>query len=305
MPVVTSAPFLTTNETDLLERGLRLVLFRQFERATGEYEPLYNLKDADKAVMSDVDMFGVAQYGLKTEGDPPDYDNLGEAYKKQYTIFTYGLGIKASKESIDDELYGFTAKFGAEMGDAARYTMEILAMAPLNNLSLTQYTAEGTNYPLFSTTHYRADGGTRSNRLSSGADLDTTSIELGLTQFRQQMLDHRGNKMRIRPKQLWVGAQDEWNAMRILNSVQRAYTPDNDANVVKNMLDLHVLTHMTDDKRWVLAADKSKHTLTFFTKQGLEVNRETDGTGSGNMIMSCTFRVAVGATGPLGLLASF
>ena len=279
-------PLVRSQMLDLLERGLRTVVFRAYERRIGEFQQIYNMGTADKAVISDAVMFGTGQFLFKAETAPPDFDN--------------------SREAREDDLYGYTTKLADDLGESAKYTQEILAASVLNNASGTQYTAEGVNYPLLSATQYRADGGTWSNILASGADLTPESLELALIQWRTGTVDMRGQKLMLRPRYLVVGPRDEYNAKRILLSTQRAYTANNDKNVLQDLdLQLIVLTHMTDDGRWYILAGKDDHTLNWFVRRPFTVDRMTVGYGSDNLLICASYRIASpGVTGPMGIFGS-
>lgn len=302
---IPSGTMVRGNNADLLERGVRKVYFQAYEDRVGEYQDLYNIATSEKQTEHEVLFAGLSQFTLKEEGLAPDFDAGTEAYKRDFTHLTYGLGFRLSKELEEDDLYGVVMRMGKELGRAAAYSQEVRAADTFNNSSATQYTAGGTNYPFLSTSHYRQDGGTWSNKLSSGADLSPESLEAALTQWRTGMVDQRGNKQMIPVKWLVVGPSDEWIAKRILMSTQRSFTADNDINPVKDLnLQLKVLTHMTDDGRWYLGADKPNHALMWFNRRPVTLETETDGSGTGNKIMVGTYRISFGASHPTGWFGS-
>lgn len=243
-------------------------------------------------------MAGLGQFFPKSEGAPAQMDAGAEAWKRQYVHNTYALQTRITMEAMEDELYGVFPEFGKELARAAVYTQEVNAVDVFNQATtLTQYTAGGTNFPLLSTVHFRADGGTWSNQLASGADLSIESLEALLNQWSSGMVDQRGRKLAIMPKRLVVGTSDRFNALRIVNSVQRPFTADNDVNTIKALgLEVIVLTHMTDDGRWFLLADIEETGLMWWNRRPISLQRETDGNATGNLVLMASYRESHGAS---------
>jgi hypothetical protein len=80
---------------------------------------------------------------------------------------------------------------------------------------------------------------------------------------------------------------------------------DNDVNVLRDEgLEVFVATHLTDDGRWYLIADPADTSLTWFNRRPVTMDRETDGTGSGNYITVASYRASSGVTGPTGIFGS-
>jgi hypothetical protein len=178
-------------------------------------------------------------------------------------------------------------------------------MDPFNNLSATAYTANGTNYTILSTTQFRADGGSWSNQLASGADLSEASLEALLVQWSQQMVNQRGFKVAIMPKVLMVGPSDRFVGLRLLNSIQRPFTADNDPNTFKDLgLQLLVMPHLTDDGRWFLLADKKETGLMWWNRRPISMQRETDGLATGNLVIMGSYRSSYGVSHVTGIAGS-
>lgn len=225
-------------------------------------------------------------FQLKTEGNQPFFDNGQEAWKKQFVHNTFALGTEITEEGMEDDLYDYYLSIGRELGKAAAYTRQVEAMDLFNNLNATVYTAGGTAFTLLSTTHFRVDGGSWSNRPTNPVDLSIESLEAALTQFRVGQLDQRGRKQTIRPTVLMVGPTDEWIAERIVSTPQRPGGNDNDINAVKErrQLQVFVADFMTDDSRWFLLAPKEQTGLVYFDRAPTEMRRRDD-PRSGNLLM--------------------
>lgn len=232
------------------------------------------------------------------EGQAPPVDSGVEAWVASYLHQQFGLRMIITEIAMADELYGITGRYAQEMTDAAIYTQEVNAMTTFNNLSATIYSPrEGGTYPLLATNQYRIDGGTWSNKLSSGADLSIESLEALMTQWHDQMVDLRGRKMATEPVKLVVGTGDKFVAERLVNSIQRPGTANNDPNSPSiRGLEVHVMSHMTNDGRWFLLGEKEQTGLNFFNRKSLEVKRETPGDGTGNLMMVVSGRWSSGAS---------
>jgi phage major head subunit gpT-like protein len=251
-------------------------------------------------------MAGLGQFFLKAQGAPAAQDSGAEAWKRTYVHNTYALQCRITMEAMEDELYGVFPEFGRELARAAAYTQEVNAMDLFNNAgTAVQYTANGTGYPLLSQVHFRADGGTWSNQLSSGADLSIESLEALLNQWSSGMVDQRGRKLAIQPVRLVVGTDDRFNAQRIVNSIQRPFTADNDPNTIRALdLQVIVMTHMTNDGRWFLMADKKETAVLWFNRRPISLQRETDGLATGNLVLTGSYRESHGITHPTGVAGS-
>lgn len=293
------------NVPALLERGIRKVYFNEYMLALKQFEPLFNIDGSVKKQETDVVFAGLSQFVKKAEGAPPQLDAGSQAWTQVYLHNTWALAIKITQEAIEDELYGVFLRMAKELAVAAVYTQEVDAMSLFNNLSATVYTAASTGYTLLSTTQFRADGGTWSNQLSSGADLSIESLEALLTQWTAGMLDQRGRKQSTLPDKLVVGPSDWAVAERIVQSIQRPFTADNDVNPIRRWnLKVHVMTHMTDDGRWFLLGPTEQTGLNWFNRRPITMQRETDGLGTGNILMTGSARWSSGATHVTNVMGS-
>lgn len=289
----------------LMERGVRQVMFDEYDLFDDQYEELYKVTGSSKRQEKDVIMAGIGTFQRKTEGQSPTFDAGQEAWYKQFVHNTWALGLEITEEGLEDDLYDYYTAMGGELGKAAGYTEQVEAFDLFNDLSAPVYTADGVDYTLLSTAHYRVDGGTWSNRLANAADLSIESLELALTQWRTGMVDQRGRKVSIRPEILLVGPSDEWMAHRILETERRPGGNDNDRNVVKDRrrLKIVVADFMTDDGRWFILGAKGKTGLRYNRRKALEVRRRDD-PRTGNLLMVGRYRESHGASHCWGVFGS-
>lgn len=304
--IIPSGVMTTSNVPDFLERGLRHVYFNEVKEAVKQFPQIYRIDGSVKGQETEGVMAGLGTFFLKAQGAPPQQDSGAEAWKKVYTHSTYALQTRITLEAMEDELYGVFPEFGRELARAAVYTQEVNAMDLFNNAgTATVYTAGGSNFTLLSTAQFRADGGTWSNQLASNADLTIESLEALLNQWSSGMLDQRGRKLAIQPTRLVVGTDDRFNALRIVNAIQRPFTADNDPNTIRALnLEVLVMTHMTNDGRWFLLAPKEETAILWFNRRPISLQRESDGLATGNLVITGSYRESHGATHVTGIAGS-
>lgn len=289
----------------LLERGIRKVFMDAYELVDGQYQQIYNISGSVKRQERDVLTAGLGTFQLKTEGNAPYFDAGQEAFSKQYVHNTFALGTEITEEGREDDLYDYYESIGRELGKAAAYTRQVEAMDLFNNLSATVYTADSSNYTLLSTTHFRADGGTWSNRFTNATDFSPEALEAALTLFRTEQKDQRGRKLTIRPRVLLVGPSDAWAAWRATESINRPGGNDNDPNVIRTKANLEVFVcdFLSDDGRWFLLAPKEQTGLVYFDRAATEMRRRDD-SRTGNLLMIGRYRESHGASHTMGVFGT-
>lgn len=295
----------TPSGLNVLERGLRKVFFDIYDLMDDQYSQIFTEVGSSKGTETDQVMYGFSQFPVKSEGAPLNYDSAGSAWNKLYTHEEFQLGYAVTRIAREDELYGYLNRLPAALARSAQYTREVNAMTLFNNLAATVYAAGGSNYTLLSTTHFRADGGVRSNTFAVPMDLSIEALGSGLALFRTQMLDQRGLKYNVQPEILLVGPSDEMLAYRLVESEFQPQGNDNDINAVKRHRRLRVMVSdfMTDDGRWFLLAPKDRTALVYFNKEPV-TNDRFDDVNTGNMNMSARYRSSSGATDITGVFGS-
>jgi len=268
------APSTRAHIPDSLTRHLRKAFVEEYDIISKNllYPRLYNVVNSDIETEKDTVNAGLGLFGAKAEGADPDYDSPQQAYTKEYTHSSYALGVQVTLEAMQDDLHGIfrgLTKAGGGLAQVADYTKERSSMDLFNSTltSGTVYTAGGTNYSLLSTSHFRADGSTWSNRPTNDLDLSIEALEFAIGHWMVNMVNQRGQILRMPPVLLMVGAADWALAKRLVNSLQRPQGADNDKNVIRD-LDLEVLVHplLTNDGRWLLFGPKRSLGLTYFER---------------------------------------
>jgi hypothetical protein len=304
---VLSAPFTRSHAAAAFEVGIKKWFYHQYDLVSKDalYPMIFDVDTAEKQTVTDGVMQGLGLFPQKDEGAPVEYDAIQQAWTKAYTARTFALAVSYTEEAKEDELYGLIPKAGKELGRAAAYTKEVHAWALFNDLTATAYSAGGSNFTVLDDAHYRTDGGTWSNTLSTNAAFSIEALELALSQWAVQMVDQRGLMQMIQPKYVIHSPADKYLVYRVLKSINQPQGQDNDPNAVRAMHNLIpvCVPYLTGDGRWFISASPDDTGLRFFNRIGMKINRY-DSEETGNTNMRARFRIESGMTHASGLFGS-
>lgn len=294
--VLLGAPNTRQHMPESLERGIRkffgenLKVYNQ-----GLLEKIFTVATSEKATESSVVLAELGQAIAKAEGAASATDAMQEVYKKQTSHTTFCLMVEFTEEAIEDNLYmNIVPRAGKALAKSMAYTRQVQAFSPFNDLTETIYTMGGTNYQLLEYAgHPILSGGTWSNRPEFATTLSQAALEERVSAWSIDMKDHRGFIVDSTPKYLMVGASDRLLAHRLLKSVHRPQSADNDVNPVRDLEDIEPFfnPHMTNDRRWFLIGDKSTTGLTFYDRVKAGTNRFGEGS-TGNIRIRARMRIS-------------
>lgn len=271
----------------------------------GYHARIYVVENAQYRIERQVVFSGFDTYQSKTEGAVVQQDSFDQAWRMNYEIATRGLGVKVTWEANMDDPHGIVAamtRVGGELRQVADYTIERDAMDLFNTYMTSgatgrTYTADSTNYGLLSTTHFRNDGGTWSNRPDSHIDLSIENLEFAISHWIANQVNQRGQKTMTAPECLLVGPSDIPLARRLLKSYGRPQSNVNDPNVVGDWLK-EVIGHplLTNDRRWFMLGPQAKRGLRWFWRMKPQVVRWLDKDEAGNAVFAGLYREQHGLT---------
>lgn len=218
---------------------------------------VFDAMSSKKAYEEYVEETGFGLAPVKTEGNAVSYDTDAQGYISRLTNTTYGLGAKVTREAIEDNQYESVAmKKAKKLARSMRQTKENVFANILNRGFNSSYTG-GDGKELLATDHPTLDG-SQSNELAVAADLSEASIELLLTQIRQAK-DSRGLRIQLKGQMLVVPPELEFEATRIVSSVNQSGTANNDINALRElgMLPKGVVVwdYLTDTDAWFIKTD--------------------------------------------------
>ena len=217
---------------DLLLPGLRGVEGK-YEMISSQYDKIFVKHESKMALERTAEMrfLGLAQ--LKTEGGQTSFDNgAGERfiYNQEHTEIALGYAI--TRKAIDDNLYK-TQFAPSNLGliESFQQTKEIYGANILNTATTYNASIGGDGKALCATDH-PIDGGTVSNRSSTDADLNESTLLNGMISIRSNFKDQAGLKVFARGRKLVVPPQLEPVAIRLTKTELRPGTADNDVNAI-------------------------------------------------------------------------
>jgi hypothetical protein len=284
--------------------GLNALFGLEYKRYEDDSEGLYEKENSDRSFEEEVKLSGFGAAPVKSENMPIIYDQAQEAWSARFTHETIAMGFSITEEAIEDNLYDkLSGRYTKALARSMAYTKQIKAAAPFNNGFSSYLTGDGVS--LFNTAHPLVSGGTNSNRPTTGADLNETSLEAALiaiaawTDERGLLIAARGKKLVIPPALMFV-------ATRLLETEGQVGTADNTINAIKKTGAIpggfHVNHFFTDTNAWFLITDVPNGAK-YFDRAPLKTGMEND-FETGNSKYKARARYSFGVSDPLGIYGS-
>ena len=210
-----------------------------------------------------------------------------------------------TEEAMEDNLYAsLSARYTKGLARAMAYTKQVKGAAILNT-AFTAGTTYGDGVPLCSTAHPLVSGGVNSNRPAVAADLNETSLEAACIAI-GQWTDERGLLIAAKPKKLVIPSNLQFVATRLLETVNRVGTADNDINAINSngvVPGGYGINHyLTDTDAWFLTTDVPNG-LKHFKRVALSTSMDAD-FDTGNSRYKARERYSFGVSDPLGVFGS-
>ena len=286
--------------------GLNALFGLQYATYGEEHKELYETEKSERSFEEETKLSGFSAAPVKNEGSAIAYDNAQEAFTARYNHETIALGFSITEEAVEDNLYdSLSARYTKGLARAMAYTKQVKAASILNNGFTGGVYAGGDGVALFSTAHPLVSGGTNSNRPSTNADLNETSLENAVIQI-AAWTDERGLLIAAKPKKLIVPPALQFVATRLLETNLRVGTTDNDINALKNNGSIpegYTINHyLTDTNGWFLTTDVPNG-LKHFERMALSTSMDGD-FDTGNVRYKARERYSFGWSDPLGVFGS-
>src|SRR5512139_3726572 len=285
--------------------GLNALFGMEYARYGEEHKEIYETETSERSFEEETKLSGFSAAPVKNEGSDIQYDNAQEAWTARYTHETIALGFSITEEAVEDNLYdSLSARYTKALARAMAYTKQVKAAAVLNNGFNAAFPG-GDGVALFSTAHPIISGGTNSNRPSTGADLNETSLEAAVIQI-AAWTDERGLLIAAKPRKLVVPPSNMFVATRLLETELRVGTTDNDINALKNNGSIpegYTVNHfLTDPNAWFLLTDVPNG-LKHFVRTPMATSMDGD-FDTGNVRYKARERYSFGVSDPLGIFGS-
>lgn len=247
-------------------------------------------------------MFGIAPQ--KPEGTPVQYDTAQQGFLTRYNHVTYALGFIITEEMIEDDLYDVVGQKNARaLAKSMRVTKELVGANVFNRAFDSNYKG-GDGVEMISASHPNVAGGTWSNKIATASDLSEASLEQAVIDI-MKWTDDRGLPIMVQPKRLIIPVDLVFDAERILKSVNRVGTPDNDINALNSMGrfdDVLSNRYLTDTNAWFIKTDVNDG-LKYFERKADEFAMDNDFDTS-NYKYKAVGRYSFGWSDPRGVYGS-
>ena len=285
--------------------GLNALFGLEYARYGEEHKEIYETEKSERSFEEETKLAGFSAAPVKNEGSAIAYDNAQEAFTARYNHETIALGFSITEEAVEDNLYdSLSARYTKALARAMSYTKQVKAASVLNNGFTASYTG-GDGVSLFSTAHPLVNGATNSNRPSTNADLNETSLENAVIQI-AAWTDERGLLIAAKPRKLIIPPALMFVATRLLETNLRVGTTDNDVNALKNNGSIpegYTVNHfLTDSNGWFLTTDVPNG-LKHFERTPLSTSMDGD-FDTGNVRYKSRERYSFGWSDPLGVFGS-
>ena len=285
--------------------GLNALFGLEYARYGEEHKEIYETEKSERSFEEETKLSGFSAAPVKSEGSAIAYDNAQEAFTARYNHETIALGFSITEEAVEDNLYdSLSARYTKALARAMSYTKQVKAANVINNGFSAAYPG-GDGVALFSTAHPLVNGATNSNRPSTNADLNETSLENAVIQI-AAWTDERGLLIAAKPRKLIIPPALMFVATRLLETSLRVGTTDNDINALKNNGSIpegYTVNHfLTDNNGWYLTTDVPNG-LKHFERTPLQNSMDGD-FDTGNVRYKARERYSFGWSDPLGVFGS-
>jgi len=263
-----------------LEPGLNALFGLEYKNYANEHSQIFDTENSDRAFEEEVMLSGFGNAGVKPEGSSVNYDAATETFTARYTHETLALAFSITEEAIEDNLYDrLASRYTKALARSMANAKQVKAANVLNRAFNSSYTG-GDGLELCSTAHVIVSG-TEQNELSTAADLNEPSLEQAMIDI-AALTDERGLKIAAQGRKMVVPSALQFTAERLLKSVGRTGTADNDISAVVSMNVIpqgYVVNHyLTDTDAWFIKTDVPnglKHFVRAPIKTAMEGDFET------------------------------
>lgn len=259
-----------------------------------QWRDLVEVQTSDKHREEMVQNNGFGLAAVKEQGESVGYDATSQGGTAIAQHITYALGYIITREAIEDNLYEKLAMGRSKALKRSMVETKNTVVANWFNRGFdTNYTVGPDVKPLFSASH-PSSVGNQSNLLSTAADLSEASLEDLVIQA-NGATDDRGNKIALQVLSLHIPRQLEFDAARILKSINQNDSANNAINAMRALgtfpEGFKVNNFFTDTDAFFIKTDVSDG-LTLFQRRELEFTKDND-FGSENALAKATERYSL------------
>ena len=304
MGVMTTAQF-----AKLMWPGLNKTYGLSYGEYPPEYDKLFDVEGSNKAYE---EIQALTSFGLpfeKGEGSPYVNDEASQSFTSRFVNKTYALGFAITQETIEDNQYDLSIVGKNEsrgLGRSMRLGRELIG-ANIYNRAFDSTLTYGDGYQMIGAAQPTKNAGTFANSPTVAADLSEVALEQALIDI-AGFKDERGNIIAVRGISLHLPKELEFEAERILNSIQQNDTANNAVNALKSTgkfpKGVHLNHFFTDPDAWFIRTDIAKGTgPIWFDRVATEFDIDNDFQTT-NALYRARFRCSAGIADKRGIYGS-
>lgn len=256
-----------SNHPDALWPGIKAWFGLNYNKVPTTWSQIFEKETSNKYQERVV---GAYPFGLappKTEGAPIQYDSDGESYVAIFQHTVYALGYIVTEEEIEDNLYSEVSQSRSRnLAWSLATTAEYVHANVFNRGFSTSYPI-GDGAAFFSAAH-PTQVGNQSNLLSA-ADFSEAAME-DATKAIWRMQNDRGFPVSHGVRQIVVNPEDSFTVTRVLNSVLRSGSANNDINALNAMgivPKVVVNKFLSDIDSWFVQTDVPEGMKSFWRRE--------------------------------------
>lgn len=256
--------------------GVKAWFGLEYDKHEPQWPDLFEQETSDKRYEEEVEQIGFGMATIKPEGEPLTYDVTAQGYVARYYHVAYANGYMVTHEEMKDNLYEEVSKRRApDLAFSMRQTEEYVHANVYNRAFTAGYT--GGDSKVLCASDHPTIYGDQSNVLT-GADLSEAAIEDALVAI-SLATDARGRKINIKGQSLHISAADQFEAARILKSVQQNDTANNSINAIKSLGMLPkgamVNQYFTSTSAWFIRTNVRRG-MRHFTREEVLFDQDND-----------------------------
>ncbi len=266
----------TGNHPKALWPGVYAWFGANYEQHVKQWTDLFDVKTSSKKYEELVEQTGFGLAPVKPEGTGTVYASHSQGAVSRGTMVAYSLGFIVTREELADNLYEeVSMQRSASLAFSAAQTRENVGANVYNRVINGSYVG-GDGQPLGSVSHPSL-AGNQSNILATAADLSEASLE-DLTIQIMDAKNSNGHHISLQPQRLIVPTALVYEAQRILKSVQRSGTADNDDNALRSLSvipDVSVNNYLTDPDAWFIRTN-ALNGMCWFDREPVQYTKDVD-----------------------------
>ncbi len=255
--------------------GIKAWFGRDYDEFPVQWTDLVDQDTSQQAYEEIVEDVGFGLASIKTPGGAITYDSDQQGYTARWTHVAWALGFQVTVEEMRDNKYAAVAKRRApDLAFSMRQTKEQVVANIYNRGFNSSYTG-GDSKELLATDHPSYIG-SQSNELTTAADMSEASIEDLIKQI-NQATDSRGRHIALKAQSLHIHSDNEFEAYRILKSINQNDTANNAVNALRATgalpKGIKVNQYFSDSDAWFIRTN-ARNGLIHFQRDPMEFGED-------------------------------